>query len=199
MNNINKISIAWMICLLFVSSIFTSCSKSDLNTDQYGNDIALNSFGPCPVLRGGTLHFLGSHLDQITAVTIPGHDPITNITVVTAGGHSEITVQVPKEDCTEGTVTLTTPKNGTITTATNITYSEPIVFSGFSPMSVMPGDVITITGDYLNLMHAVIFADNVSVPEKSFLEHTRYAIKVAVPETARTGKIILSDAAEGIP
>lgn len=188
-----------MMCLLFMGSIFTSCSKDDLNTDQYGNDIALNSFGPCPVLRGGTLRFLGSNLDQITAVTIPGSDPITNITVVSSGSHSEITVQVPKEECTEGYVTLTTPKGGTLTTGTKITYSEPITFSGFSPMSVMPGDVITITGDYLNLMHEVIFADNVSVPEDSFIEHTRYLIKVAVPTNARTGKVILSDAAEGIP
>jgi hypothetical protein len=200
MNKTYKLSNIWMICLLLLSSIsFTACDKDNLNTDQYGNDIALNSFGPCPVLRGGTLRFLGSNLDQITSISIPGADPITNITVVSKGEHSEITVQVPKENCTEGYVTLATPKGGTITTGTKITYSEPIIFTSFSPSTVMPGDVITITGDYLNLMHEVIFADNIVVPETQFISHTRYEIKVAVPQTARTGKVIISDAAEGIP
>lgn len=188
-----------MICLLLWGSIsFTACNSDNLNTDQYGNAIALNSFGPCPVLRGGVLHFLGSNLDQITSITIPGCDPITNITVVTSGDHSEITVEVPKENCTEGYVTLTTPKGGTITTGTKITYSEPIVFSKFyvgseGTLAGNVGNVVTIEGDYLNLMHAVIFTDGVKVPESQFATHTRYKIEVAIPKHAKTGKILLSD------
>lgn len=188
-----------MSCLLVLSGmVFTACSNDDLSTDQYGNDISLNSFGPCPVLRGGTLRFLGSNLDQITKVKIPGVDTITAITVVTAGQHSEITVQVPKENCTEGTVSLYTAKGGVINTVTPISYEENIKLtkfyvgtSGTEQGSV--GDVVTIEGDYLNLIHAVIFQDGVKVPETAFTKHTRYMITVAIPKAAQTGKIALSD------
>jgi hypothetical protein len=190
-----------MTCLLFIGSMLTSCDSDNLNTDQYGNEIALNSFGPCPVLRGGTLRFLGTNLDQITSITIPGCDPITNITVVSTGQHSEITVQVPKENCTEGYVTLTTPKGGTLTTGTKITYEEDITIDKFyvgqeGTLTGNVGDSLTIIGDYLNKMHAVIFTDGIKVPEKQIGTHTRYMIKVAIPKYAKTGKITLSDEAE---
>jgi len=176
---------------------FTACDD-DLNTDQYGDDISLNSFGPCPVLRGGELRFLGSNLDQITSVKIPGVDAITNITVVAKGKHSEITVAVPKENCTEGAVTLTTAKGGTITTITPVTYIENIAFTNFyigaeGKESGSVGDVVTINGDYLNNVHAVIFSSGVNVPETAFTTHTRYQITVAIPKDAQTGKIALSD------
>ncbi|MBO5603531.1 MAG: IPT/TIG domain-containing protein, partial [Prevotella sp.] len=72
-----------------------------------------------------------------------------------------------------------------------LTYTENIEFEGFSPASVMPGDVVTITGDYLNLIHSLAFAENVVVGEENFLSHDRYSITVAVPENAQTGKIEL--------
>ena len=63
----------------------------------------------------------------------------------------------------------------------------------------MPGETITITGDYLNLIHEVIFAEEVAVPEENFISHDRYQIQVVVPDSARTGEIILSDGAEELP
>jgi len=194
-----KLSTVWMLCLLMLSSmVFTACNKNDLSTDQYGNGISLNSFGPCPVLRGGTLEFLGTNLDQITKAKIPGVDTITNITVVSKGEHSEITIQVPKENCTTGLVSLVTAKGGVITTATPISYIENIVLSKFyigasGTEAGSVGDSLTIEGDYLNLIHAVIFQDGVKVPDAKFGTHTRYKIKVAIPKHAQTGKICLSD------
>ena len=57
----------------------TSCNEDDLVTNQYQKGVALNVFGPSPVVRGGTLRFLGSNLDMVTQVIIPGVDPITDI------------------------------------------------------------------------------------------------------------------------
>ena len=65
-----------------------------------------------------------------------------------------------------------------------------------TPSSVRPGDELTITGEYLNLIHEVIFANEVTVAEENFTVHDRNTIKLIVPEKAQTGKIILSDGEE---
>ncbi len=184
-------------CLVLFA--FSACDSDDYDTNQYTGGVSLSAFGPSPVVRGGTLRFLGSNLDQVTQVEIPGISPITDITVRQAGVPSEILVQVPKDGPEEGYVTLTTASGQTITTQTMLTYEESIEFTSFSPTSAMPGDVITIEGDYLNLIHEVIFADEIVVPETEFITHDRYTIEVAVPEEARTGQIIISDAEEDLP
>lgn len=184
-----------MMCLTLASSIMlTACSDDDLVTDQYQDGVALNVWGPSPVVRGGELRFLGSNLDQIAEVIIPGVSPITNIEVVKAGVPSEIRVTVPKDGPEVGKIQLKTKTDQIIESITELTYTEDIVFESFSPAAVMPGEVVTIKGDYLNLIHMVEFPDGVQISEKDFASHSRYEIKVAVPETAKTGKIALYDA-----
>lgn len=171
----------------------TACSEDDLDTNQYQKGVHLNVYGPQPVMRGGQLRFLGSNLDQIAQVLIPGCEPITNIEVVKAGFPSEIRVTLPKDGPEPGLVTLITKTDEEITTKTALTYQEGIEFEAFSPESVMPGEELTIKGEYLNLVHMIEFADGVRVPESAFTEHTRYEIKVIVPDEARTGKVGLFD------
>ena len=193
-------SIFWSFCALLLAGLsLTACSEDDLVTDQYGNEIKLNSFGPCPVLRGGTLKFLGSNLDQITQVNLPGADPITAIDVKASGKVSEIWIEVPKEKCEPGIVTLVTAKGGELKTITPITYEENISLSSVyvgseGNLSGKVGDIVTFKGDYLNLMHEVVFADDVRVPETEFVAHDRYTISVAIPKEAKTGRPMLSDA-----
>ena len=170
---------------------FTSCQGDDVDTNQFTGGISLNVFGPCPVARGGELRFIGSGMNQVTAISIPGCADITDIQVIS---DREIRVTVPQE-AEEGYVILRTP-NGDIQTETKITYSEPISLDSFSPTSVLPGETLTITGDYLNLMQKVIFADEVEVNCTDFIEHTRQRITLTVPEEAQSGLIILSDTAD---
>ena len=169
----------------------TSCQGDDVDTNQFTGGISLNVFGPCPVARGGELRFIGSGMNQVTAVSIPGCADITDIQVIS---DREIRVTVPQE-AEEGYVILRTP-NGDIQTETKITYSEPITLDSFSPTSILPGETLTITGDYLNLMQKVIFADEVEVDCTDFIEHTRQSITLTVPEEAQSGLIILSDTAD---
>lgn len=197
MKNVNKIKTPLLSCLVLLG--LSACDNDDLSTQQYTGGVSLNVYGPQPVVRGGTLRFLGSNLDQVTQVIIPGVNPITDIDVRQSGIPSEIWVQVPVDGPEEGYVTLVTANGEEITTLTQLTYEEPIVFEGFSPASAMPGETITITGDYLNLIHEVIFAEEVAVPEENFISHDRYQIQVVVPDSARTGEIILSDGAEELP
>lgn len=205
MNKIYKFSAWWMACLVLLSSLtFTACDTNDLDTNQYRGGISLNVFGPSPVLRGGELRFLGCGLDQVASVLIPGCDAITDIQLISA---EEIRVIVP-QTALPGYVTLMLRNGESIVTKTQLTYSEPVSIESFSPESVRPGDVLTIKGEYLNLMHQVIFAENVIVSDEviaeeetteatsKFLKHTRNEIQVRVPEEAQSGKIILSDGAE---
>lgn len=186
------------ILSLFVIALsglsLTACSEDDLVTDQYKQGVNLNVFGPSPVMRGGVLRFLGSNLDQIESITLPGCNPITAIEVVQAGIPSEIRITVPKDGPEEGYILLTTKTGDQISTQTPIAYEEPIVIESFTPAEAMPGDVVTIKGDYLNLIHMVEFADGVQVGEEEFVKHDRYEIQVVVPETAQTGKLALYDA-----
>lgn len=180
-----------LLVMALVGLSLTACSNDDLDTNQYKGGVSLNAFGPNPVMRGGTLRFVGSNLDQISSIQIPGVSAITNYEVVKSGVPSEIRVSVPKDGPEVGLVTLTTNTNQTITTRSELTYIESIVFESFSPASAMPGDVVTIKGDYLNLVYSLAFAEDVVVSENDFITHDRYTITVAVPEEAKTGKIEL--------
>ena len=198
MKKISKIFAMLVVVLAGLS--LTACSDGDdLSTDQYGNEISLQSFGPCPVLRGGTLYLYGSNLDQIESVNLPGADPITAYETLQSGKQSKISIQVPAEKCEPGQIVLKTKKGGEITSVSPITYREDIEITKFfvgseGTMVGNVGDVVTIKGDYLNLMHGVIFAGSDTIKEAEFVGHDRYTIQVKIPAEARTGVITLTDA-----
>lgn len=197
MKKISKIFAMLVVALVGLS--LTACSDGDdLSTDQYGNEISLQSFGPCPVLRGGTLYLYGTNLDQIESVNLPGADPITAYEILQSGYNSKISIQVPAEKCETGQIVLKTKKGGEITSVSPITYREDIEITKFfvgseGTMVGNVGDVVTIKGDYLNLMHGVIFAGSDTIKEAEFVGHDRYTIQVKIPAEARTGVITLTD------
>ena len=179
-----------LLVMALIGLSLTACSNDELDTNQYKGGISLNVYGPNPVMRGGTLRFLGSNLDQIASIQIPGVAAITSFETVKAGVPSEIRVAIPKEGPEVGFVTLTTKGDQTITTKTKLNYIEGIEITEM-PASAMAGDEITIKGEYLNLIYSLAFADGVVVGESDFVSHDRYAIKVTVPEDAKTGKLEL--------
>ena len=191
-----------MLVVALVGLSLTACSDGDdLSTDQYGNEISLQSFGPCPVLRGGTLYLYGTNLDQIESINLPGADPITAYEVLQSGRESKISIQVPAEKCEPGQIVIKTKKGGEITSITPITYREDIVLDKFfvgdneDNLVGNVGNIVTIKGDYLNLMHGVIFEKEDTIKEEQFIAHDRYTIKVAIPVEAKTGVIKLTDLA----
>ena len=193
-------SFLWLVLLLICSTFaFTSCDRDDLNTDQYGNEISVLSYGPNPVLRGGVLTFKGANLDQITEIDLPGAEAITSINVVASGKNSEINIEVPAEKCEPGIVTLKTAKNGEIKTLTPITYIENLKFTGFyvgenkENLIGSVGDVLTLEGDYLNNITSVIFANGYTMDAESFKSQTRYQIQLVIPAEAGEGRFQISD------
>ena len=189
MNNIKNIAIT-LLAVALVGLSLTACSKDELDTNQYKGGVSLNVYGPQPVMRGGQLRFLGSNLDQIREIIIPEGISITNIDVVKSGVPSEIRVTVPKEGPVPGKVILVSKDDQRIETKTELNYIEGIEITAM-PESAMPGDVIKIEGEYLNLVYSLAFADGVIIGENNFKSHDRYSIEVEVPEEAKTGKIEL--------
>ncbi len=182
-----------VILMALVTSLsFVACDDDDLSTNQYSGGISLNAYGPNPVTRGGTLRFVGSNLDQISYITIPGvSENITDIEIKSSGIPSEIRITVPKEGPEPGKITLTAKSGEILTTEQEVTYEEGVEFESFSPAEVMPGDELTITGEYLNLVEMIEFADEVWVGSEDFVSHDRYTITVIVPDSAQTGQISL--------
>ncbi len=177
-----------MMCLMLVSAIsFTACEEDALDTDQFaGGPVKLLAYGPNPVARMGELRILGVGLDQVQSVTIPGAGEITSINHVSK---EEIRLTVP-DNAVIGKIVLNTT-TGPIESVTALKYTEPVGFADncFSATELKPGQTLTISGEYLNLVQQVIFAENIVVDQ---IINTRKEIKVVVPFEAQTGRVAIS-------
>ena len=190
MNKIFKLAALLSACLMTFA-----CAPEELSTDQYPDDaVNFAAFAPNPVARGGALRIVGSNLQRIVEVQIPGINPITDIEVVKEGHESEIRVIIPVDGPEVGKVAIVDLCGNTHVSLADIAYSEPIIFDDFTPKNAMPGEVITIKGDYMNNIRAVQFTGGAVVTE--FPEQSRYQMKVVVPANAITGKIIIADVDE---
>lgn len=172
----------------------TACSNDGNEfpwDDTESSAVVLESFGPCPMIRGGEIRFIGKNLDKVTEVVLPDNLKITDIKKKSS---TEISVVVPQEAAV-GYVKLVHPK-GTITSKTMIAYTEAFTITSVSPLDtpVRYGDNITIEGDYLNNIVNVAFMDDALVGEEDFISRTRYKLVVPVPKNAKSGKIQVLDA-----
>ena len=176
------------------AAVFTGCSSDELDTDQYGSGVTFAAFAPNPVMRGSEMRILGSNLQDIKEIRLPGDVTITDYTVVTSGDHSEIRFQVPLTGPEPGQIVIVDKSGNEYTSFSSLTFTEPIELLSFSPASALSGDVITITGEYLNNVQEVIFGGDVYVTE--FISQSRSELKVSVPGNALTGFIRVGDVNE---
>jgi len=176
-----------LLLLVFLASLFVieACKKDD---DTDANLIQLLSFGPSPALRGGDLRFIGSNLDKVTAIVLANNVEVNTFKTKTP----ELLVIVVPEATVDGKVVLKTPQ-GDIQTKTDLTISEPITITSFSPATARPGAVISIEGTYLNLIKSVTFTNKKIVLDTAFISQTKTKIEVKVPDDAKTGLIVISN------
>ena len=102
MNKISRLSGVITLCLAAIAPIFSSCQDDTYDTQQYSGGVNLNVWGPRPVARGGELRFLGSGMNRITSITLPGSGEVTDIKVIS---DEEIRITVP-QTAEPGKVTL---------------------------------------------------------------------------------------------
>lgn len=189
--------------LVALSSLMglAACSPEGLSTDQFEDDsVVLSAFAPNPVVRGAELRIKGSNLDKIAEVQVPGAEPITDIEVVSAGRFSEIRVVIPKagaEDVSvSGPVVIVDNNGRTYQSKTNLLFTEGIVLDSFSPAEAMPGDIITVKGDYLYNVQQVVLNNGVYVTGDQITEKSRRELKFIVPSDAVTGPVTVGDVNE---
>ena len=202
MKNIFKFS-ALLACLAMIG--LASCTQEELSTDQYSDGtVAFGAFGPNPVVRGDTLTILGSNLEKVKEVRLPGVDPVTEFAEVVAGPKGQLKVVVPVEGPEDAPVTgivSIVDQNGTVfSSTTELSYTEGIKITSIAPAEVLPGDIVTIKGDYLYNTREVVFVsgnkDGKSYVVGEAITATRYELKVAVPADAISGAVMLGDVDE---
>jgi hypothetical protein len=167
-------------------AVFVGACDND-DKDGVGAQVELKSFGPS-VLRGQELKFIGTNLNQVTAIVLPENIEVPSSSFKT---HTStlIAIDVPDE-AVEGLVALRSP-DGDILTKTPLSIVEPITIESISPNPIRPGEVITITGTYLNLISVVEFGGLQQVTD--FDEQSRTKLEIRVPDAAQSGPILLFD------
>ncbi len=197
MKNIFRFSALLAICSLFS---LTGCTE-ELSTDQFDDDaVVFSAFAPNPLVRGAELRIMGSNLDKIAQVQIPGADPITEIEVVSTGRISEIRVVTPADGAEDASITgpvVIIDKSGnTYKSKTDIEFTEGLVLESFSPANAMPGDEITVKGDYLYNVQQVVLKNGVYVTGDQITSKSRRELKFIVPSAAVTGPVTIGDVDE---
>ena len=192
MKNILKFSVLAVSCV--VMSLFSGCT-SPIDTDQFADtSITLAAVQPNPVMRGGELSIVGSNLENVTEVRFAGGVTVTSIKTVTTGRKSEIRLTVPLEGPEVGPVTIVARNGQTASTKADLTFTEPISIDGVTPEVALSGDIITVTGEYLNLVQEVILGGDVYVT--GFSAQSRHELQFVLPANAVTGYLILADVNE---
>lgn len=172
----------FMIMLFVIVGIAVSCSNDDANSS---NDVVeLLSFGPSGQKHGEKISFIGHNLDRVTAIKLPGVEVSSGDFVSQTSEKIELIIP---EEATEGKVTLIYD-GGEVTSKTVLSFDVPFVIASITPKA-KPGENITITGDYLNWVTSVVFADGIEV--KEFVSVSLKQLVVQVPLDARTGQILI--------
>ena len=198
MKNIFRFSALLALCTLVG---LVACTPEELSTDQLSDSaVVFGSFAPNPVVRGAELRIIGSNLDKIVEVQIPGAEPITEIEVISSGRLSEIRVVTPKDGAEDlsvtGPVVIVDDKGNVYKSKTDITFKEGLVLDSFTPSSAMPGDVVTVKGDYLYNVQQIVLNNGVYVTGEQILEKNRRELKFVVPSNAVTGPVTIGDVDE---
>lgn len=182
--NLYKRNISMLMAGLLALSggaLVTSCDEDDdYDTNQFKGGVSLTA-ASLQVTRGAYMTFKGSGLDRISSVEFPGGVSSTPEVV----DQHTIRCLVP-EGAEVGTVKLVYSGGELETKA--IAFTEPITFEAFTPESVTAGDMLTISGTYLNYIDFVKFATGENVPVEND-NRTEFAVKV--PVDASTGKFSL--------
>ncbi len=198
MKNIFRYSILLALCS-FIGLV--SCTREEISTDQFSDDaVVFGAFAPNPVVRGAELRIMGSNLDKIVEVQIPGSEPITEIEVVSSGRVSEIRVLTPAAGAEDASVTgpvvITDNAGNTYQSMAELTFTEGIVLDSFSPANAMPGDEVTVKGDYLYNVQQIVLNNGVYVTGDQITAKSRRELKFIVPSNAVTGPVTIGDVDE---
>ena len=174
-----------LICFICIIGAFSSCEKKNDAADD--GKVQLLSFGPTGAKPLDTLRFIGKNLEKVTSIQFTGTNAVVDQKDFKQRSYDLILVIVPRTT-EKGYVTLKTP-NGDIVTKTMLNLKVAAVENTMTAQA-RPGENITITGEYLNWVTKVTFADKKEV--STFVSKSESQLVVTVPADAQTGVLILS-------
>ena len=183
-----------LAALLVSFAAFTGCKEEALDTDQFGDGVKFSAFAPNPVMRGGELRILGSNLQDVKEIRFQGGSSVTDYSVVASGRQSEIRLTVPLEGPQPGKISIVDRDGVEYSSLSELTFTESIEIDSFSPAEVLSGDLLTIKGEYLNIVKEVVFEGGVYVTD--FVSQTRHELQVKVPAEAISGFFRVADVNE---
>lgn len=184
--------------LAIVAMSFSACKERGLDTNQYGDKVSLNAFGPCPVLRGDTIIVMGAHMDQVSQVLfpianedVPGYEAIEKSKFIASSKPAEeFYIKVP-ENAISSKLALVAGKD-TIWSASVVSYVEEVEVTGIKPETpVTAGDIVTIEGEFMWNITSVTFYGGATVEAVDFVKVGRKYVQVTVPIEAVSGKVTL--------
>jgi hypothetical protein len=182
MKKIYNIKSLLLVCLLASLGMMTSCDD-DSESDDNGQ-VVLLSFGPSGVQHGETIKFIGKNLDKVSSIVLAGAEVLeAQFTTKTS---TLIEIVVP-EEAEAGKVILKTSA-GDVESKTELSFTVLVSITSFTP-EVKPGGELTITGEHLNWIETVIFADGNAVEKADFTSVSLTEVVVPVPMEAKTGKL----------
>jgi hypothetical protein len=161
-----------------------SCKKDDaVNSGK----TELISFGPTGARHGDTIRFIGNNLNTITAIQFTGTGATVEKAAFIQQTSSLITVKVPVE-AEQGFVTLKSGQTDIVSKTRFNLEVMPVI--GTMTAEARPGENITITGQHLNWVTRVTFANDKHVD--TFVSRSINQLVVKVPETARSGRLVIA-------
>ncbi len=194
MKKIFKYSLIVALCAGMAA--FTGCQEKELDVNPLTEAFTFSGMAPNPVMRGGELRIFGRKLDEVKEVRFAGDISVTEFVKVGKGAKLDtLYVIVPLEGPEVGKVSIVSKSDEVKSSQADLTFSEPIEISSFSPATVLSGDIITIKGEYLYDVKEVFFSGENAYVTK-FESQDRHELKLKVPANAITGPMILSDVNE---
>jgi hypothetical protein len=184
MSKILNLRLLTLVCFLLSVFAFEACKKND---DASAGQTELLSFGPTGAKHGDTLRFFGRALDRVTAIVFTGTEATVEKAAFLSQNREEILVIVPQA-AEQGFVTLKAPA-GDIVTKTQLNLNVASSVTSMTP-EARPETNITLTGDYLNWVTSITFADGKVV--NTFVSKTRTQLVVQVPKDAQTGPLVIN-------
>jgi IPT/TIG domain len=144
------------------------------------------SFSPNPVKHQTNLTIIGTNMDLVKKVSLPGVS--SAITTFVSQSATQVVVKVPSETVS-GKVTLYPASNVPSVSATTMNITYPAI-TDMTPNPVAIGSNLTITGTNLDIAKSVSF-QGVATPVTSFVSQSATSLVVVVPTGSINGKITL--------